>query len=341
MGVKISPLLKDSVHQIELRDLSGKDIAVDAMNTLYQFLSIIRQTDGHPLKDKKGRVTSHLNGLFYRTVNLVELNIRPVFIFDGKPPELKSETIKERKQIKDTATEKWLASLARGDYESARRHAQATSRFDTDMISDAKSLLSHMGIPFVQSPSEGEAQAAYMNSQGDVWATASRDLDSLLFNAEKFVRNLTSTGRRKLPRKQTYVEIKPELIYLDQLLEHLEITLGQLIGIGILIGTDFNEGVAKVGPKTALKWIKQYGELGTIIQEKNVLNDVPVDQIYNIFKNPEVTDAYDLKWRQPKREKLTEFLCEEHDFAKNRIENAIERLEKATDTRQSTMDRFF
>jgi flap endonuclease-1 len=338
MGLKIKDLLEKSTHTLELKDLSRKDIAVDAMNVLYQFLSIIRQPDGTPLLDHQKRVTSHLSGLFYRNINLLEEYIRPIYVFDGKPPELKQETIEERKHTRETATEKWLDALEKGDLVEAKKFAQASSRFTEQMISDSKMLLSYMGIPYVQAPSEGEAQASYMVRKGDSWGVGSQDNDSLLFGADRMVRNLTITGRRKLPKKATYVEVKPEVIYLEEILKNLEITREQLIDIGILVGTDFNEGVKGIGPKTALKLIKKHGDLESVMKVKDILVGVPIDQIRSIFLEPKVTDTYSLKWESPNHDKILEVLYEEHDFSQDRVKKGLERLEKlAAQKKQKTL----
>lgn len=333
MGVNLKDLIsEDAIKTInDLRELRGRVLAIDAYNALYQFLASIRQPDGTPLMDSKGRVTSHLSGLFYRTINFLEAGIKPVYVFDGKPPELKTKEIEERMRIREEAAKKYAEAISRGRIEEARRYAQASSKLTSEMVEDAKKLLDAMGIPWVQAPSEGEAQAAYMASKGDVWASASQDFDSLLFGAPRLVRNLTISGRRKLPRKDVYIEIRPELIELNKLLNALGLTREQLIDIAILLGTDYNpEGVKGVGPKTALKLIKTYGSLEKAL--KTLPNaKFPADpaDIRRLFLNPEVTDQYKLEWRAPDFGKIRELLVLEHDFSETRVRNAFERLKKA------------
>ncbi len=214
MGVNLSELV--SGRQIELSDLKGRMIAIDAYNTLYQFLSIIRDRfTGEPLKDSKGRITSHLSGLFYRTTNLLENGIDPVFVFDGKPPAFKHKTAEKRSAIKKEAEAKLEKAREEGDAEAIRRYAQATSKLTGEMIESSKRLLELMGVAVLQAPSEGEAQAAYMANAGVVWASGSQDWDSLLFGANRMIKNLTVSGRRKIPRKEDYVEIRPEIIELE------------------------------------------------------------------------------------------------------------------------------
>jgi len=333
VGVDLRDLIPDKALKviIDLRELRGKSIAIDAYNALYQFLAAIRQPDGTPLMDSKGRITSHLSGLFYRTINLMESGIKPVYVFDGRPPELKSKEIAMRSSIKAEALSKYEEALASGDIESARKYAQMASKLTNDMVDEAKKLLRAMGIPVVQAPSEGEAQAAYMASRNVVWAVASQDYDSLLFGSPRLIRNLTISGKRKLPRKEVYIEIKPEIIDLNALLNTLGITREQLIDIAILLGTDYNpDGVKGVGPKTALRLIKSYGSLENALK---VLKDAyfPTDplKIKEFFLNPPVMTEVTLTWSEPDERLIKDLLVGQYDFSEYRVISAIERLRKA------------
>lgn len=324
MGVDLSNLV--TAQEIELSSLKGKKIAIDALNTIYQFLSIIRQPDGTPLMDSQGRVTSHLSGLFYRTANLLELGIFPCYVFDGKPPKLKEKTVEERKALRSEATIMWEKSKEEGDLEAARLYAQRSSKVTPEMLEESKQLLSALGIPYVQAPSEGEAQAAYMCQREEVYAVGSQDFDALLFGATRLIRNLNITGKRKVPRKNEYIEIKPELIELSAVLKELEIKPEQFIEIGILVGTDFNPGLKGIGPKKALKHVKE-----KTIQQLAKEFDFGVDifQVKKIFLEPELTKNYTLEWKEPDAEKLIKILHEEHSFSKERIENTLKKLEEA------------
>ncbi|KSW11517.1 flap structure-specific endonuclease [Pyrodictium occultum] len=332
MGVNLREIIpKEAVTEIELDSLRYKVVAIDAYNALYQFLTAIRQPDGTPLMDSRGRVTSHLSGLFYRTINLAEHGVKVVYVFDGKPPEMKYLEIERRKRVKAEAVRKYEEAVKRGDQEAARRYAQAAARLTDEMVEDAKKLLEAMGIPYVQAPAEGEAQAAYMARKGDAWAAASQDYDSLLFGAPRLARNLAITGKRKLPRKNVYVEVKPELVELEKLLKALGITREQLIALGILIGTDYNpDGVRGIGPKTALKMVQTHRDPVKLLQGLP-RHEFPVDplKIYEYFLNPPVTSDYKLEWREPDEKRVLEILVEEHDFNPERVKNALERLRRA------------
>jgi flap endonuclease-1 len=332
VGVNIREIIPpEAVIEIDLAHLKYKVVAVDAYNALYQFLTAIRQPDGTPLMDSKGRITSHLSGLFYRTINLVENGIKVVYVFDGKPPEMKYLEIERRKKVKSEAVKKYEEAIKRGDVEAARRYAQMAAKLTDEMVADAKKLLDAMGIPWVQAPAEGEAQAAFMARKGDAWAAASQDYDSLLFGSPRLVRNLAITGRRKLPKKDVYVEVKPELIELEKLLKLLGITREQLIALGILVGTDYNpDGLKGVGPKTALKMVKAYRDPIKLL-ESLPRHEFPIDpiKIYEYFLNPPVTENYKLEWREPDEKRIIEILVEEHDFSLERVKNALERLKRA------------
>ena len=300
--------------------------------------------------DSKGRVTSHLSGVFYRTISLLEEGITPIYVFDGLPPEEKMAEIERRRKTKEEAAKRLEAAKEVGEA-NLKKYAQATSRLTNEMAEEAKRLLKAMGIPVVQAPSEGEAEAAYINRLGLTWAAVSQDYDSILFGAKRLVRNLTITGRRKLPNKDVYVEIKPEIIETDELLKKLGLTLDQLIDVAILIGTDYNpDGVKGIGVKTAYTIIKKYGDLKKAIERNAVPKEAinfDIDNIRSLFKNPKVVKPdVPLELGKPNDEEIREILVKEHDFNEERVNNAIERLHKAAEeakgaSRQAGLDQWF
>jgi len=338
MGVDLRKLVKPK--RIRIEDLSGKKVAIDAYNALYQFLATIRGEAGEYLMDRAGRVTSHLSGLFYRTVNLLEMGIKPVYVFDGMPPSLKAKELERRRVAKLEAMKKYEEAVRAGRLEEAKKYAQRTSMLKDYMVEDAKRLLDLMGVPWIQAPSEGEATAAHLVSKGYVWVSASQDYDSLLFGAPRLVRNLTISGRRKLPNRPVYVEVLPELVELDEVLKDLGITREQLIDVGILLGTDFNPGGFKgIGPVKALKYVKEYGSLERIPEIRELLDLIDYQRIREIFLNPKVAEPKELVWREPDEEGIVEFLCGERDFSEGRVRKALSRLKKAP--REASLDQFF
>lgn len=339
MGVDLSDVVPKMARRLE--DFQGKIVAIDAHNALYQFLSSIRQPDGTPLQDRRGNVTSHLSGLLYRTANLAESGIRPVYVFDGKPPELKRATIAERSERKVKAQAEYKEAVEAGDTERAFSKAQQTSHLSRDMVAETKGLLDALGIPWVQAPSEGEAQAAYMAQKGDVWAASSQDFDALLFGAPRLVRNLAVTGKRKLPGKSIWVDVEPELIELEAVLAELALTRAQLVDAGILVGTDFDPGVKGVGPKRAVKLIKDKGSLVDVLQHLEA--DIPeADQIRDIFLKPPVTDEYSVKFKPVDEAAVRRILVSEHDFGEDRVKSTFPRYAKLHEAmKQRSLDAFF
>jgi len=343
LGVDLRDLVPKTV--VKLEDLGGKSIAIDGYNALYQFLAIIRQPDGTPLKDSSGRVTSHLSGLLYRTSNLVELGIKPIYVFDGAPPALKEVEIKRRRKVKEEALVLYERALKEGKPEEARVYAQATSHLKDYMAEDSKRLLDLLGIPWIQAPSEGEAQAAHLTRKGEADYCASQDYDSLLFGAPRFIRNITISGRRKLPSKNIYVEVVPEVVEMDQVLKECAITYEQLVDVGILIGTDFNpDGIKGLGPKTALKLIKEYGTLENAIPHvKNAEFPVEPQRIREIFLHPTVTNDYKIQWKGPDAEGVVDFICRGRDFSEDRVRKALEKMQRGIvkEKGKTTLEKWF
>jgi len=341
LGVDFKDLVPKT--PVKLENLSGKIIAIDAYNAIYQFLSIIRQPDGTPLKDSTGKITSHLSGLFYRTSNLLEMGLKPIFVFDGIPPTLKAAEVERRRQVKVQAIASYEKAVEKGDTEKMRMFAQAATSMKDYMQDDSHRLLELMGLPWVQAPSEGEAQAAHMTKKGDADYCASQDYDSLLFGAPKMLRNITISGRRK--RGKVYVDVVPEVMELQKTLIETGLTYEQLIDVGILIGTDFNpDGIKGLGPKTALKLIKQYGNLETALPNiKNATFPVEPNCIRGIFLHPEVTDNYKLEWREPDVEGVVDLMVRQKEFLEDRIRKSLDRMMQGAKKQKSrrTLETWF
>ena len=343
MGVKLGGLLE--AKKVAIEDLAGRQVAFDGHNILYQFLASIRGRTGEPLKDRQGRVTSHLSGLIYRNSSLIEAGVRIAYVFDGVPHTFKRKVIRERQQVRRVARRKYETAVKEGRPEEARLYGQASVSATTDIVADAKRLLTLMGVPWVQAPGEGEAQSSYMALKGDVWASASQDFDCLMFGAPRLLRNLSITGRRKLPRKNVYIKIEPELLELDRLLQETELTREQLIDVGILVGTDYNpDGIKGVGPKTALKLIREHGNIeGALPHIKNAEFPHPVDEMRELFLKPRTTDDYTLGWGEPDRAGIIAFLCGERDFSRDRVVKAVEKIESGHKKSKGrvTLERWF
>ena len=340
MGLDLKPLLIRDKTQLE--SFSNKIVAIDAYNAIYQFLAIIRGPEGLHLTDAQGRVTSHITGLFYRNINFLSLGIKPVYVFDGKPPSLKSAEIEHRKQIKKDATIKYERAVSEGNMDDARKFAQQTTSMKDGMIQDSKHLLDLFGIPYIQAPSEGEATAALLTTTGQADVAASQDFDSILFGAKKLVRNFTNSGRRKLPNRNTYIEIEPEIIDYQKNLVELGITREQLIDVGILIGTDFNpDGFERIGPKTAIKMIKEHGRLEDVKQIQGQLEQIDYNAIRKIFLEPEVANVDKIEFDEIRYDDIIDYMSNERSFSRDRVNSSLNRLKKSLEKKSQTLEKWF
>ncbi|MFI5413195.1 MAG: flap endonuclease-1 [Candidatus Lutacidiplasmatales archaeon] len=311
--------LRDVVTAQELPwdALAGRTLAVDGYNAVYQFLATLRQRDGQLFCDPEGRVTSHLMGVFYRTTSLLREGVLPIWVFDGKPPERKTGTIRQRIVAKEKAEEQWQQALAAGDLETARKKAAQTSRLTRPMVEELHQLLAALGVPTVQAPSEGEAQAAVMASKGAVWAAASEDYDSLLFGAPRLVRGLAARGRAGASPEASLID-RPEV------LANLGISDEELILLGIVVGTDFNDGVRGYGPKKALKLVQEHlGFRATV--EKVGLAIEEAEEVAEIFRHPQYVEVPSPTFGPVDETAVRTILVDQHGFSEERVRAAVAR----------------
>src|SRR6267143_548805 len=327
VGVHLTPIVIR--HPTTLEAFRGRAIAVDGNLELYQFLSIMRTRDGTPLQDSKGRITSHLNGLMFRTTRLMdEYDIRPLFVFDGRPPDIKQDEIRKRREAREKSEREYQAAIASGDTAKAWSKAIMTSRLTRPMVEEAKTLLGLLGLPWIQAPSEGEAQAAFLARRGDVWAAGSKDYDSLLFGAPRMVRFLAIGSTEFLPSLGRSRMVAPEILDLEENLGHLGLTREQLIDVAILVGTDFNEGVKGIGPKTALKRLHEWGSLDRSPPDVQAKLPANLQAIREFFLSPPVAEPEEIVTGRFRPEEVRKFLVDERDFAGSRVESVVQRLSK-------------
>src|SRR3989344_999086 len=343
MGVAITDLLISKPVAIE--DLSGKVVVVDAFNILYQFLSSIRNQDGTPLMDSRGRVTSHLMGLFSRFSRLLEFNIKPAFVFDGKAPDLKKKEQERRHALKVEAEKQLEVAKEAEDTEAMRKFASRTSRLTPEMVHESQKLLDAMGIPWFQAPSEGEAQAAFMVQRGDAYALVSQDADCFVFGASRFIKNLTISEKRKKVGKLAFEKVVPEVLSLSDNLNQLGITQDQLIVLCMMVGTDYNPGGIKgIGPKNALKLVKQHRhDFDALFREQNWHDFFSFSwkEVFDTFKNIPTSKEYKLEWKKWNDQAILDLLVKEHGFSRERVASTLDKLGKSPAKMQKGLSEFF
>jgi flap endonuclease-1 len=315
MGLPLRDIV--AAQAVPWETLAGRTLAVDGYNAVYQFLATIRQRDGQLFSDADGRVTSHLMGVFYRTTSLLRDGVLPVWVFDGRPPDRKAGTIRRRIEAKERAEEAWQKALAAGDLETARRKAAQTSHLTKPMVEELSELLAALGVPTVQAPGEGEAQAAAMAAGGAAWATASEDYDVLLFGSPRSVRGLAARARGgATPEAQ--------LIDREQLLATLGISAEELILLGVVVGTDFNEGAKGYGPKKALKLVQEHLGFDATIARVG-LDAEESRAVAEIFRHPNAAPVDTPAFGPVNEEAVLRLLVDGHGFAEARVRAAIAR----------------
>lgn len=306
---------------------------------LYQFLIAVR-AEGHQLTSVDGETTSHLMGTFYRTIRLLENGIKPVYVFDGKPPDMKSGELTKRAERRDEAQKQLDAATEAGNDVDVDKFNRRLVRVTRHHGEEAQQLLRLMGVPFVTAPCEAEAQCAALVKSGKVYATATEDMDALTFGTTTLLRHLTFSEARKMPVQE---------FNFNKVLEGLDFTHDQFIDLCILLGCDYCESIRGIGPKRAIELVRQYGTIEEIVRNIDPKKyTVPEDWNYQmarkLFLQPDVTDAseVELKWTDPDEEGLVAYLCGDRQFAEDRIRNGVKKIMKTrTTVTQGRLDGFF
>lgn len=347
MGIKgLYPLLADNapaaIKSMEMKSLFGRKIAIDASMSIYQFLIAVR-SNGEVLTNESGETTSHLMGLFYRTLRMIDNGIKPMYVFDGKPPTLKGGELAKRTARRNEALAGHEEAKEVGTAEEVEKFARRQVKVTPEHNAECKKLLKLMGVPYLEAPTEAESQCAELARKGKVYGAASEDMDTLCFNTPVLVRHLTFSEARN--QKEPVQEIN-----LEKALEGLDMTLEQFVDLCMLLGCDYLDNIPKIGPKTALEIIRQHKSIEKFIEwnEKakkyEIPEDFPYAQARELFLNPDVQkgDEIDIKWEAPDVEGLVKFLAVEKGFSEDRVRSGAARLTKGMKSQQQgRLESFF
>ncbi|KAI5863916.1 DNA-repair protein rad2 [Durotheca rogersii] len=330
-----------NLSEEELAELGDESPKYRSMS-IYSFLIAVR-SDGQQLTNESGDTTSHLMGMFYRTLRMVDNGIKPLYVFDGAPPKLKSGELARRFQRKAEAKEGLEEAKETGTAEDVEKFSRRTVKVTREHNAECQQLLKLMGIPYIIAPTEAEAQCAVLARAGKVYAAASEDMDTLCFNSPVLLRHLTFSEQRKEPIQE---------IYVDKVLEGLNMDRNQFVDLCILLGCDYVDPIPKIGPNTALKMIREHGTLEKVVEHiKNnpkftLPEDWPFEDARALFFQPDVRQAddplCDFKWDKPDTEGLVKFLVTDKGFNEDRVRAGAARLEKATkSSQQARLEGFF
>eukprot|EP01026_Neomeris_dumetosa_P043434 TRINITY_DN3641_c0_g1_i7.p1 TRINITY_DN3641_c0_g1~~TRINITY_DN3641_c0_g1_i7.p1 ORF type:complete len:384 (+),score=56.60 TRINITY_DN3641_c0_g1_i7:51-1202(+) len=338
LGDKAEKCMKESKFDAYF----GRKIAVDASMHIYQFLVVVGRVGGETLTAETGEVTAHLQGMFTRTARMLESGMKPVFVFDGKPPTLKKDELDKRLGRREEAEAALQQAMETGDTKDVEKYSKRTIKVTKDMNEDCKKLLRLMGVPVVESPGEAEAQCADMARQNLVYGVATEDMDTLTFGAPRLIRNLMT------PQSQN----KPvcEFSY-QEMLDELDLTADQFIDLCILCGCDYCGTIRGIGPIRALQLIQKQKSIEAILDSLDrskypVPDPFPYKEARELFRQPETGDLEEiktkLKWGLPDMDGLVQFLVNEKSFNEDRVRKTVERIKSARGkSSQQRLENFF
>ncbi len=274
--------------------MRGHRVAVDANNQLWTFVTAMAR--GGPPTGPEGRSISHLLGIVHRSILYAELDLEPVWVFDGEPPELKAETIQARRERIEEARK-------------AGDRVQGT-RLEGWQIEEAKAVLSALGVAWVDAPGEADAQLAAWAGQGHVDAAITQDYDCALFGSPSTFRNVTRSGRRS-----------PEHLDLEAALDREDLSREQLVDAAILIGTDYNDGIHGVGPVTALRLVREHGDLWGALDARGCT--MPrAEGVRSLFLDHPVDEGVPPRGSAPDGEKVMDLLAP-RGVGEGRVERVV------------------
>ncbi|KAM7342296.1 flap structure-specific endonuclease 1 [Cochliomyia hominivorax] len=335
----IADVCPQAIKEGEIKQYFGRKVAIDASMCLYQFLIAVR-AEGAQLTSADGETTSHLMGMFYRTIRLLDNGIKPLYVFDGKPPDLKSGELAKRAERREEAQKALQQATEAGNEADMDKFNRRLVRVTKEHANEAKELLKLMGVPYIEAPCEAEAQCAALVKAGKVYATATEDMDALTFGSTVLLRHLTFSEARKMPVKE---------IHYNKLLEGFGLTSKEFIDLCILLGCDYCDGIKGIGPKRAIELMNNYRDIETILEniDRNKYT-VPENWNYDLarqlFIEPEVQDASEIefKWTEPDEEGLVKFLCGDRKFNEDRVRSGAKKIMKSKQSQtQGRLDSFF
>ena len=319
MGCNLKDLVRP--ESIDLSDLAGERVAVDVFLSAYQFITAMTGEDGRPLS-RDGKPVAHIMGFLDRATTLIASGIDPVFVFDGRPHNLKQDTLKQRRERKEGAKSRWKAAIEEGDMKAAKKLGPQIAEYTREMVQETKDLFDILGVTWIEAPMEAEGAAAVRARRGEVHAVATQDWDALLYGSPIMIRNLMSHGTRKFGRTLT-----AERIVLSDVLEEHDITQEQLVDLGIMIGTDFHPGFRGIGPKTGLKLIKTHGSLEAVAELKGHVVPEDIEDIRDLFHNHPIHTEVNLpESSRAVEEQIRRFVQKDRGFSEGRTKRALERL---------------
>ncbi|WP_262176442.1 flap endonuclease-1 [Haloarcula laminariae] len=306
-----------AIEDVAFEELDGRVVAVDAHNWLYRYLTTtVKFTSDHKYTTADGEEVANLIGVVQGLPKFFEHDLTPVFVFDGAVTELKDDEVAKRREQREKYEDELEKAREAGDSTRVAKLDSRTQRLTDTIVETTRGLLERLDVPVVDAPAEGEGQASYMARQGDVDYVGTEDYDALLFGAPYTLRQLTSSG-------------DPELMDFEATLESTGLTWEQLVDAAILMGTDFNEGISGIGPKTAIKLLREHGDLFAVLEARGEHVD-HADRIRSLFLDPAVTDNYAIPDDiDPDLDAAREYVTDEWEVDPEEVRRGFERIDES------------
>lgn len=353
MGInKLPKLINDvagttAVKSYKFSKFKDMSVSVDASLIIHQTVIAMRSS-GHDMKNKNGELTSHLHGLFYKILIFLQNGMKPIFVFDGKAPDIKNKTIEKRRQRKEKA-EKKLEEYSDSEDEEYIKQFKQTFRPTKENIREAQIMLDLMGIPYIVAPEEADVVCAWLAARNDsngkryVKGVCSDDSDMLALGAPYLFKDMLRFMNKNKPVK---------VISLNKTLVKMNLTMEQFVDLCVLLGTDYCTNIKGIGPKTALRLIKKYGTLEKVFESlhknsdseelyssdsETKTNEMCMFEARNYFRNAlkKLDESKDFvltddqtELRKFQYEELMDFMCVKHNFDVTRIQTGVNRLEQ-------------
>jgi flap endonuclease-1 len=306
-----------AIETVSFDELSGSVVAIDAHNWLYRYLTTtVKWTSDDVYTTSDGTEVANLIGVVQGLPKFFEHDLTPVFVFDGAVTELKDNEVQARREQREKYEAQLEDAREEDDTVAVARLESRTQRLTDTIVETTRGLLSLLDVPVVDAPAEGEAQAAVMARKGQVDYAGTEDYDALPFGSPLTIRQLTSKG-------------DPELMDLDATLDDHDLTWEQLVDVAILCGTDFNEGISGVGPKTAVSLVHEHGDLWGVFEAEGY-SVKHADRIRGLFLDPPVVDEPDFDTElSPDVGAARAYVTERWEVDPDEVARGFERIEES------------
>jgi flap endonuclease-1 len=328
MGIKdlsyiIQTYAPNSITTLQFHNLTGKKIAVDASLLIYAYVIAIRNTSDD-LRNLDGEITSHIHAVVSKTQLYLDNGITPIFVFDGKPPNLKNNVLDKRKENREIAKKQMDET---SDEDKKTKLFKKSTVITWKQMEQCKEILRAMGIPVVESPEESDSQCANLTKGNLAYGVGSEDMDILTFGAKKLLRNISSS------KKNEIIEYDLEKILLD-----LKYTYQEFIDLCILLGCDYVEHIDGIGKKKAKEIIDEFRTIENFLNTSNdvktgkykisddYLSKCNLARDYFLNGPANIYNQNQIKLTNPDQKKIKDLLINKYSYSRTKVEKIINKI---------------